>query len=68
MTVCGQANVIVSHMDMEKSQECKCKCECLHMKLLQKYLPVLSSPTFNKTHANGTHPGELVDSLKALVD
>ncbi len=31
-------------------------------------LPVLSSPTFDKAHANGTHPGELVDGLKALVD
>lgn len=33
-----------------------------------KYLPVLGTPTFNKTHSNSTHPGELVDCLKALVD
>lgn len=30
--------------------------------------PVLSSPAFDKAHANGAHPGELVHSLKPLVD
>lgn len=29
---------------------------------------VLGTPAFHKTHANGAHLGELVDSLKALVD
>lgn len=31
-------------------------------------LPVLCSPTLDKTHANGAHSGELVDGLKAPVD
>lgn len=30
--------------------------------------PVLGSPAFDKAHADSAHPGELVDSLKALVD
>lgn len=30
--------------------------------------PVFCSPAFDKAHADGAHPGELVDSFKALVD
>lgn len=30
--------------------------------------PVLSSPAFDKAHADSAHPGELVNGLKALVD
>lgn len=30
--------------------------------------PVLSSPAFDKAHADGAHPGELVDSLEALIN
>lgn len=30
--------------------------------------PVLRSPAFDEAHADGTHSGQLVDSLKALVD
>lgn len=30
-------------------------------------IPVLGSPAFDKTHANGAHPGQLIYSLKALV-
>lgn len=30
--------------------------------------PVLRSPAFNEAHADGTHSGQLVDRLKALVD
>lgn len=36
--------------------------------ICESSLPVLSSPAFDKAHANGTHPGELVHSLKPLVD
>lgn len=31
-------------------------------------LPVLSSPALDEAHTDGAHPGELVHSLKALVD
>lgn len=31
-------------------------------------LPVLRSPAFDKAHADGAHPGQLVNSLEALVD
>lgn len=30
--------------------------------------PVLGSPAFNKTHADGAHSGKLIDSFKTLVD
>lgn len=31
-------------------------------------VPVLGPPALDETHADGAHPGELVDGLKALVD
>lgn len=31
-------------------------------------VPVLGSPALDETHADGAHPGELVDGLKALAD
>lgn len=31
-------------------------------------LPVFGAPTLDEAHADGAHPGELVHSLKALVD
>lgn len=30
--------------------------------------PVFSSPALDEAHADGAHPGELVDSLESLVD
>lgn len=30
--------------------------------------PVLGSPTLDEAHADGAHPGELVDGLEPLVD
>lgn len=30
--------------------------------------PVLCSPAFHKAHSDSAHPGELVNSLKALID
>jgi len=31
------------------------------------HVPVLSTPTFHKTHAYGTHACQLVDCLKATI-
>lgn len=31
-------------------------------------VPVLSSPSFNKAHADSAHSGELIDRLEALID
>lgn len=48
-----------------------CKCEADSIRSaegVQKYLPVLCSPTLHKTHADGAHPGELVNRLEALVN
>jgi CII-binding regulator of phage lambda lysogenization HflD len=38
------------------------------MNSLRQGSPVLCSPAFDEAHAYGTHPGELVDGLEALVD
>ena len=29
---------------------------------------ILCAPALNETHADGTHLGELIDGLKALID
>jgi hypothetical protein len=32
------------------------------------YLPVLGTPALHKTHSNGTHSCQLIDSFKTLTD
>lgn len=62
----GQEHVYLTVM---YSYYCNCYIIIIFLICLKCiYLPVLSSPTLDKTHADGAHPGELVDGLEALVN
>lgn len=48
-----------------KAPEMSWTAQMMHVWLCS---PVFSPPAFDEAHANGAHPGQLVDRFKALVD